>query len=493
MATMTGLAAGLVGTVQAAPSLRIEPILALSETLTDNVGLSPADKRADAITRIDAGIGLRSRSGLVQGFVDYTLSELVYARDSRRNGRQNRLNAQLEAEWFERRGFVTTSATVAQQAVSAFAPQPGSDGLGGANATEVRNLRVAPRWIGRLGDDVAYSVNGDYNVSRTKDALIGDAASSGLTVHIGNARATRLGWAVDAIHQRSTYTAGRSTESDRIVGSVSQMIPQLDLQWRANVGQERGNLGAATSQSTSTWGLGATWTPSPRTRVAGDVERRSFGNSHSLTVEYRTPLTVWMLSDSRALSTNGNQLGVGSLGSNFDLAYALYASVTDPVRRLELTNDLLRAYNLDPNARTTPGFLSSAATIQDSLSLSAAARGVRSAATLTITRGSTRRADVSIAAADDLSKSDRIRTSSLGLNLSHRLTPLSTVNLTGTWLQTTGSLAVQSNKQRTLFAQYSSSLARNANWSLALRRSLYETRLVPYSESAVIATIGLRF
>ncbi len=492
MAAMAGLAAGVVGTVQAAPSLRIEPKLALSETLTDNVGLSP-DKHADAVTRIDAGVGLRSSSGLVRGFLDYTLSELVYARDSRRNGHQNRLNAQLEAEWFERRGFVTVAAAVAQQAVSAFAPQPGTDSLGGNNATEVRNLRVAPRWIGRFGDDVAYSVNGDYNVSQSKDAVVGDAQTSGLTFHLGNARATRLGWSIDAIHQRSTYKASRSTESDRLVGGIDQSVPQLDLQWRANVGQERSNIDSATSQSTLTWLLGATWTPSPRTRVSGNVERRSFGNAHALSAEYRTPLTVWTLSESRSLSTNGNQLGVGSLGTAFDLVYALFASEPDPAKRLDLTNAFLRDNNIDPNARSTPGFLSSAATIQDALTLSAVARGVRSAATLTFTRGTSRRADTTVVAADDLALSDRIRTSSLGLNLSHRLTPLATVNLTGTWLQTSGSQSLQSNRQRAVFAQYGSSLARNANWSLALRRTLYETSRVPYSESAVVATIGLRF
>ncbi len=488
------LTASLLATAHAAPSLQIEPTLSVSQTLTDNVALAATGKTSDAISRIDAGLALRSRSGMVQGRLDYTLSELFYARQSDRNTHLNRLNAQFDAELVERQGFVNVSASVAQQAASAFAAQPGSDGVGGANATEVRNLRIAPRWQGQFAGAVSYVLSGNYNLSSTRDGGQGDARSSGLSLHLGNARSAALGWTLDAIHQHSAYASGRGTDSDRLLGGVNLQLRALDLQLSAQGGYERSNLVTTDTQGSSTWGAGAVWSPSPRTRVVGQVEHRPFGDTHLLSAEYRTPLTVWKLTDSRQLSTSGNQLGSGRAGTVFDLFFAQFASVEpDPIRRAELVNAFLQSYGIDPRAGLAPGFLSSAATVQDRLELSVAARGVRSSAVLTASRGSTRRADTLSAASDDLSGSSRIRADNLSLNLSHRLTPQASLNLSCGWLDSRGDQALQSNRQRSVLLTYSERLARNASWGLTLRRTLYETSLVPYAESALIGTFALRF
>lgn len=488
-------AACLLGTsAWAAPSIRIEPTATVSETFTNNVGLAATGQANDAITRIDLGLGLRSRQGSVQGFLDYSLSGLVYARQSERNGHLQNLNARANVEWYERRGFLDIRASIGQAALSAFSVQPGAQGLLNGNSTEVRNLSLAPSWRGQFGPEVAYTVAGDYSVSSTKDSVSGDANSSSLSLGLSNARARRLGWGLTLTHQRSGYSGGRSTQGTRLVGAGQWDLSELDLQLSANAGIERSTLTSVSSDSQGTWGLGAVWSPSPRTKLSAQFEDRAFGNTHVLSLQHRTPLTVWTLSDSRTLSTNGNLLGTGGNGTLFDLFFTQFASLEpDEAKRTELVNNFLRNYGLDPRAGLSAGLLSSAATLQDLTSLSVAARGVRSTATLTLSRSNTRRADTVSTGVDDLSRAGRIVSNNVSLNLAHRLTPLSNVSLLLSLLDTQGTQLAQSLRQRSVQLQYSEQLARNGTWGVSLRRTLYETGLVPFAESAAVFTFGLRF
>jgi uncharacterized protein (PEP-CTERM system associated) len=480
---------------QTATGLTVVPSVQVTQTLTNNVNLSPTDKHSEAITRVTAGIAVGSRSGTLRGFLNYGLTAQIYARDSSRNSLngQNTLGTNADIEVVDGRGFVNVSAAVSQAALSSFSAQTGNDGLNNPNTTEVRTLQVAPRWVGRLGSAVRYSVNGSYNLSSTKSSEVGDSTGGSLNLQVANANASRLGWSVDASRQVSGFGAGRTTSSNRVFGSLSLLVDDLDLRLGANAGREYSDLTNQSQSGAGTWGVNATWTPSPITRVSAQYDERAFGNTYSLNLEYRTPLTVWQLTDSRSLTTSGNQLQAGSRGSVFDLYYAQFASIEpDPLRRVDLVNAFLRSNGIDPSTSVRPGLLTSAATIQDLLSVSVAYRMQRGSATLFITRSKSRRADTLSNAADDLATAGEVDQRTISLNLSHRLTPELSANLNLSTLTGEGTSAAQSNSQRTANLNISGRLTPKSSWSLALRRTLYETSLVPYNESAVIATYSLQ-
>ena len=86
-----------------------------------------------------------------------------------------------------------------------------------------------------------------------------------------------------------------------------------------------------------------------------------------------------------------------------------------------------------------------------------------------------------------------MRLSSVALDVSHRLTPLASVSLLLSAQQGRGTLALQDNRQRQMSLTYSTRLTPQSTLSAGGRRSMYQTGLSAYAESAVFASYGIRF
>ena len=493
-ASLALLAGAAVPPAAGQRALAIEPNAAVSQTLTDNYLLTGAAPAGDLVTRLSAGVGLRSQAGLLRGYLDYSLSSLLYARHADRNEFQNALRSNLAADLIDGRLRLVVDAGISQSAVSAFGAQPGAGGLSNANTTELRTLRVTPTFQGPLGPDLRYGGSLAYSISDASKTSNGDSNSTQLALTVAPAAPGRISWAVDGSHLRSDYKQGRTTESDRANGQLTVRLDDLDLRLNANTGIELTNLATQGRQRYATWGVGAVWEPSPRIRLAGDLDHRFFGQSHSLSLEYRTPLTVWRLSDSRSVSTGDGQAGFNGRGTAYDLFFAQFASVEpDPVKRADLVNAFLRSNGIDPAAITNPGFLRASATLDDRLSLSVAYRGVRSTAVLTANRSRSRRLDTVTNAVDDLAQAGEVRLTSVALDLSHRLTPLGSVGLLLSAQQGRGTQAGPDNRQRQMSLSYSTRLTPESTLSAGARRARYQTGAAAYAESALFASYGIRF
>lgn len=474
-----------------ATRLMVVPSLSVTQTASDNylvTGLNPA---YDQITRLTAGVGLRAQTGVLRGFLDYSLSQLAYLRHRDRNTLQNLLNADLNADLAEGRAKIDVAASISQQALSAFAAQPGSSGLPQANSTEVRTLRISPAFRGPVGPDMRYTAQLGYNLTDAKASAVGDSNTASALLHLEPSNKPRLGWAVDASHLRSDFKTGRVTTDDRLTGALNLGVPLLDLELSANAGAELTDLATIERQRYSNWGVGAVWTPSAVTKLTAQFDHRFFGGSHAVVFEHRTPQTIWRLSDSRSLSTSGTQ-NSGGQGTAYDLFYRQFASVEpDPVRRAALVNAFLASRGIESG--TEASFLRSTATLQRRQEASVAWRGVRSTALLTFTQSLTERVGAVVNARDDLSQSSRVKLRGLSLDLSHRLTPLSSVSLLLNAQQGDGNLANQHNRQRQLGLTYNLRPRADSTLVLGLRRALFETALLPYGETALFATYGIRF
>lgn len=462
----------------------ITPYASAQLTLTDNYELNSGSKSADAITRLTAGVAMRSTAGRVQGQLDYSLSALLYAQHGDRSTHQHQLSANGEIEWYERQGYLTAAASISQVARSAFDAPVRPGGLPGSNTTQMRSISLSPRWQGLLpgGLQIRASLNG--RLDDAEDSLTGDVTTLGASVRVSPFRPGPLSWAADVVHSKTSYELTTSVRSSRAYGTLIWNVTDLDLLLNARAGVERSNLATQALRDDATWGAGLEWRPSPRTRVAADLEERGFGRSHLALVEYRTPRTTWRLSTSRNINTGGGELG----NRNADLLrtqlFEVYAAIEpDFFRRMLLVDEVLR----------TGSFLRGAVTIDDRQEASVSWRGPRLVASLNLSHAVSRRANLLLTGRDDLDLSDRIRLDAVTVNLSHKLTPQSYVALLLTGQTGRGDLTAQRTRQHGMSLTWGGQFSSDDSWSLSLRRMWYETNLVPYSETALTATYGIRF
>jgi hypothetical protein len=115
----------------------ITPTLSVTETLTDNALLSSSDRRADLVSQVSPGIRMSSTGGRFRGFLDYSLTGIVYANNSHGNDLQNALNGAFNVEAIEKWAFVDVSANISQQLISAY---------GRALPTRRSSTAIAPRY-----------------------------------------------------------------------------------------------------------------------------------------------------------------------------------------------------------------------------------------------------------------------------------------------------------------------------------------------------------
>lgn len=333
---------------QGAPT-RISPSLTVTQTFTDNRELTASQPRSDAITQISPGISVSSRSGAVQGFLNYVGTGVVYARDSASNNFQNSLAARATADVVERRLVVDVAAGITQQAISAFGRQSVDPTLNDSNRSEVRTFSISPLLRGRLLGEVDYQARLAYAASRSSATSVGDTSSLSVSLGIGGSYGV-LGWGISAdrsIAEQDTAGADRTA-----VGSIRVSASYrygYDLQFGIRAGRESNNV--LTTRSTDTWGGSVTWLPGPRTQASVQFDRRFFGHSHAVSFSHRFARSIWTFVDSRDLSTGGST-GASTI-SLFDLYYQLFASLEpNPALREQRVREFLRLNGLDPRRRS---------------------------------------------------------------------------------------------------------------------------------------------
>ena len=470
----------------------VEPSVSLRQTFTDNQDLQ-AVKKSDAITEVTAGLRVSSGGGLLRGSLDYALTGSLYWRNNDANELRHFLNAAATAELIEGRAFVDMRGSYTQQAISAFGTQSPDSSLSERNQSDVGSLSISPYVRGRLGGAINYEARASAATTRAKGTDASDVDNASATLHLdSSARGAPLGWTADATHNVSDFKAGRRTFDSRLRAGLSYTIGR---EWRVGftAGQERTDIRALDAESTTTWGANLEWTPSERTSLSANVEKRFFGNAHSLRFAHRTPNTAWAISDTRDISTSTSQ-GNASFGSAYDLFFRQFASVEpDAVRRDAMVRAYLQSNSINPNAVVIGGFLASAATLQRMQSASVALVGARNTVTLQATASRTERADQLTTGFDDLSSAREVRQRGLSLAWAHRLTPSSSINVTGAYQRSMGDLAAQQTTLKSISAAWSSPLGPRSNVSAGARHTEFESSSVPYDENAVFAAIRIAF
>ena len=466
--------------------------LAVTQTLTDNRFLSRDDRQSELITQVSPSLHFNKNFGRIRGHLDYSLNSYLYASDTSSSNFQNSLNAALQIEAIENWAFINANALISQQSISAFGVQSPDPALKTSNQSEVSSYSIAPYVRGAIPGVLTYQAGANYSITRGGSFVAANSTSSGANAVVSSDRTfSRLGWSANVSRQNIDFDQGRRTESDRINGILNFAV-NPDLRLSTRVGRESNNYQFSEKSNSSTWGYGVNWRPNERTRFSYETERRFFGKSHSLVLEYRTPKTVWNYQDSRDIAASSSDTRVGV--TTHDLYLAQFASIApDPVQRELLVNAFLLSYGINPNALVSGGFLTSAVSVQRRQNLSLALTGIRDVVILTAFKTENSALDSLAPRTDDLSVGGSVRQQGLAVNVSHRLTPNSAVNFGITESKSSATVGSRSARQRSFIATWTGRINLRTNLSITARHVIFDSSTVPYNESALIAGFTFQF
>jgi uncharacterized protein (PEP-CTERM system associated) len=495
----TALAAALVlaagpAVAQDAPArtFTLTPHFTASETYTVTDSGQNRDVRdGEFVTRLGPGLRLASRSGRVQGSLDYTLNATWYSKNSDARTIDNALSAAFLAEAVESRFYIDARASISRQPVSAYGRQSFDDRTGfNENRAEVATATLSPYLVGMFGDLASWQLRYNASVTETRGSSVNDSTTYGPVFTVSSARPGALiGWGLLASKSTVDFKAGRATEIQRLNAQVF-VRPNPDLSLSVNGGQERTNVGSTISRTYDNWGAGLRWTPTPRTQIALQRDQRYFGRGHSVLVEHRMRRSVVRYTDSRDSTNGADHAGVGQPITLYQLFFLQFASLQpDPVLRDQLVRDFLRAINRDPNELVAAGLLGSAVSLQHRRDLSWALQGIRTTLTLQANTTNSRILDDPTNTARR--ESDRLW--GYSATVSHRLTPVSSLTLTGARQVTKSTPTLAGNDLKSLLLGWSSQISTRTSVGVSARYSIFDSPSDPYREAAVTASVSLLF
>ena len=493
---LLGVAALPADAQEAAPraGLSVTPEFGIRQTMTDNVLLASTDRHFDLITDLSPRLRIGSNAGRVRGFFDYALHGLVYAHQSSLNSVQQSLSAAGTAEAIDRWAYLDASALISQQYISALGTRSTDPSLVDTNRTEVSSVQLSPYVRGRLGGLATYEARATWASTRSKNSNA-NSDTSGALLRVGSDTSTfaRVGWSANWSHQVIDFSASGKSQTDRLDG-VLTFAATRELSFSLRAGHETNDLLTLDKKGYKNWGWGGTWTPTERTRLEVAREQRFFGASHNVRFEHRMPRSVWSFSDAQNVVTNAQTGGASAPSTVFDLLFAQFASIApDPIQRAALVDAFLQNNGLTRATLANGGFLTSAASVQRNQNASVALLGVRTTVLLSAFRSDGRTLNPAATVTGDLANGNTLHQLGLGVNVSHRLTPLSALSMDFNRTKTSASLGNQQTDLRSLTLTWSNRLRADADLSLSARRALFQSATNPYAESALIADLRLRF
>ncbi len=481
------------GEAPSARSGRVQPTLEMAETYVYGNALNGRDQ-GEFVTRVSPGLRWSSRSGRLQGAVDYNLDAVHYSRRQGEDALNQRLNGALTAELLPQHVFVDVRANIGLQPISAYGQQfIGSDITGNPNRTSVASLQVSPYVQGRLAGVADVQLRLTAASTDAKDVPSANSRSTGALLSLSSVGSSMLGWNVSAQRQNIRFSRGSDTVNDRLQATVT-LRPDVDWQLFVRGGRESTDLGSVVKRQYDNYGAGVAWTPSPRTNVALEADQRFFGTGFRGVAEYRTARSVFRYVDSRD-TTNGGDLNFSNQPVTlFQLFFQQFApSFPDPVQREQAVNDFLRLIGRSGNELISLGALADVVSVQRRQDLSAVWNGRRLVLTVQGSASDVRATDRGLGLTPINPLPERTRQRGLNVTASYRLDPLTTLSL-GASRQTTAAFgALAGNRLDAVTAGLNGRLSNRLGWGASLRLSDFNGGGSSYQEVAGTASINLRF
>ena len=463
---------------------------ALDSRLSYNINSRQGGREgAEWIGEVTPSISLQSRSGRVIGSLNYGLTLIERSRQEPSSEAINRLAASFSAEAVPRHLFVDGTASIAQQSSSPFGLQsaPGS-ASDNANRAEVGTVSLSPVLRGVIAGSVTAEARLNVAAVNARKSLAGDNVQTGGSLALSSViPGTLVNWGLSARTSETDYRINRTTRSDAATATLGWQA-DADLSLSARGGTETENVQELQSQRTNTWGVGANWRPSPRTRLQVDVDDRYFGRGYNIVAEYRLPRTSFSWNSGRDTTNGGG--GTVEPQTQFQQFMALLASdFPDPVVREAAVRDLLASLGLDPLAVARPGFVLSSVSVAERHTFSWAWTGQRLSFSAQAYRSTTTAIDTALTAVER----EPVRLSGYSANVSYRLSPTGSLTATGSRQMAKATATQFGNDLKSAALTWTERLGHRTNASLSARYTVFNSTTDPYREAALTASLVMRF
>ena len=276
---------------------------------SDNVNLSSTGEESELTPTLTPSVSLHGKGGRAR--LDLTGALEINGQGGNNDSINPRLQANANAELYERFAFIDLAATATQNAIEPL-DISGIDNLSNSsNRTTTYNYRINPYLKSRFKGIADTELRYTYNELNHSENSVNDTSSEEFSLAIDSGpEFADWSWGVNA--------SDKTTDND--LGEVSQLSSvdlrlgyQINRRWQINgsVGTESNDFASVQSnRDGSRWDIGARWTPSARTELDFGMGERFFGTTKRLSLTHRSKRSVLSasftteLTDSTTLLSN---------------------------------------------------------------------------------------------------------------------------------------------------------------------------------------------
>lgn len=522
------LAAGAATTASAqtrtqTPVNEFTPTLNTSVTWTDN-GDSSGSGGPEWVFEIAPGLEIVRERGRATGAFNARfrnlrrIRNLFASRDSDESESFIELSGAGSYEAIENFLFIDADASISRDNTSSFSGRYRGDPLATNKDDEQRVFSIGPRIEFGFGENGRGSAR---YLARWYEGARGNLAEERVdqwTAGLSDPTAFgRVGWGLAYSRTETQYQAPYNDEFLEEIGRATVYVGLMpELRLRGIAGYERNDY-AGNEDSGSIYGGGFDWTPNSRTSLSATAEDRLFGTGYDVQFNHRMPRleylpsSHWQLSFTRDIQSDLETLAGGFLLDprfqsllalfNDPVIVALYPDEADRRRRLvELYESI--GGNFDP-LRSNLYYLERAARAAVSLI------GARNVLTLSYDNTDRERLNtlsgsfIGDRPEDELAIFGRIKTSTVTLSLTHRLSGVSAVTASIARENAEGSESDQFSDLETdrtwlrvgLATRFSPDTTGGLSYSYQRTESDSNqgTSFNDFTENAITATLAMRF
>jgi uncharacterized protein (PEP-CTERM system associated) len=482
---------------------QVSPTVDLRTTYSDNVRLAPsAAARSDFISEVTPGINVSGTSRGLKAQARYGLQYLHYAHDSQGSATAHHLDASANAELVENLLFFDGSASIGQQNISAFGPQPIDNTNVTGNRTNVRTYTASPYLRHSFGTTASSEARYTHSSVSTSTGGLSDADTDALLLALNSGAAFRdLGWGLQYSQQKNHFENAQTVDSRTTSGNLRYLLtPRFAL--TATGGYDKYDY-ASTDDQPKGWFYtgGFSWNPSERTSLAASAGKRFWGRTYMLKSSLRSRMSLWQVSYDEGVTTSQSQFAIQATSNTFDFLNQLFlGSIPDPVARQRAVDRFILSTGITPVLSRPVNYFTNQFFLQKSLQASVALTGAKNTVVLGLFNTS-RKAQTALSATDALlgatSQALDANTRQTGINATWdwRVTALTNASLNATYARTRLETNNALQRQKVLRGVVAMQIQPRLHGGLELRRQIQTSDLAgaDYTENAISVFLSMRF
>lgn len=361
----------------------LQPTLALRESYSDNIRLAqPQEARSAWVSEISPGIAITGNTRALKLNLAYQMQKIVAQSEPDRFNQQ--LSASATAVLLSDRIFIDLNSSISQQNNSAFGPQLVDNIYITGNQSTLKTNSISPYMRYRMNGFASSTLRYTHGtVSSDTLSIQTDALTLDL---VGDNRGRRWNWSANYSQKTNHDSLLQAVTISN--GSLSLNVPVTStLGLFATSGYEKSDYQSSTSivPAGRSWSAGASWNPSPRTRISASAGRRYFGDTYAVNASHRRHNSVWNIVYSEDITTNYAQFLVQSRSDTSALLNQLWqVGMPDPVLRQQAIDVYLALAQLIGPGAGNLNYFSHRYFLQKQLNMSAAWSGAKSTLLLTL-------------------------------------------------------------------------------------------------------------